>query len=104
MLIEFERGRPIIVDRALYRELAKGVLGLTVEDLRVRAAELAEQKKRDPKSARSSADPPAVDAERQRDVQLRELADQAHRVTLDLGSDLLVILSTVDPLDMRTSA
>jgi hypothetical protein len=26
VLIEFERGRPIIVDRALYRELVKGAI------------------------------------------------------------------------------
>ena len=83
----------------MYRELAKGALKRTVEDLRVRAAELAEQKKRDRESGASRADNPALDAERQRDAQLRELADQAHGVNLDLGSDLLMSLSAVDPLD-----
>ncbi|MGB0092197.1 MAG: hypothetical protein WBP81_06650 [Solirubrobacteraceae bacterium] len=87
----------------MYRELAKGALKRAVEDLRVRAAELAEQKKRDRESGASRADNPAVDAERQRDAQLRELADQAHGVNLDLGSDLLMSLSAVDPLDMNVA-
>ncbi len=41
-----------------------------------------------------------MEAERTRHMRLRELADQAHGVNLDLGSRLLKGLSTVDPLDM----
>lgn len=100
VLIEFERGRPIIVDRALYRELAKDALKRTVEDLRARAADVAEQKKRDRLRGADQPENPAVEVERMRDMRLRELADQAHGVNLDLGSRLLKGLSTVDPFDM----
>ena len=34
VLIEFEHGTPVVVDRALYRELAKGAIVRTVEELR----------------------------------------------------------------------
>ena len=100
VLIEFERGRPIIVDRALYRELAKDALKRTLEDLRGRAAEVAEQKKHDRIRGGRAAVNPAAEAERTRNMRLRGLADQAHGVNLDVGSGLLKGLSTVDPLDM----
>lgn len=100
VLIEFERGRPIVVDCGLYRELAKDAVKRTVEDLRVRAAEAAEQTPRDRKNGRSGSDDPAGDAARERDRRLRELADQAHGVNLDLGAGLLRGLSSVDPADM----
>lgn len=103
VLIEFERGRPIIVDRALYRELAKTALKRAVGDLRVRAAELAEQKKRAGKGAAGRLENPAAEADHRRDEQLRGLAEQAHGVNLDLGSGLLKGLSSVDPLDMNVA-
>lgn len=84
-LIEFERGRPIIVDRSLYRELATAALKRVVEDLRERAAPLAEQKKRARKGSALRFENPAAEADRQRDEQLRGLAEQAHGVNLDLG-------------------
>jgi hypothetical protein len=96
VLIEFERSAPIIVDRALYRELVKVAVRCTVEQLRDKAAALAEQRKQDRRSGRAPADPVAA-ARRERDLQLRELADQAHSVNLDLGQSLLNGLSTVDP-------
>ena len=99
VLIEFERGPPIIVDRGIYRELAKDALKRTVGDLRVRAAEVAEQKKRDRKNGGSRSGDPAGDAARERDRRLRELADEAHGVNLDLGAGLLKGLSSVDPAD-----
>jgi hypothetical protein len=103
VLIEFERGRPIIVDRPLYRELAKAALKRTVEDLRARAADVAEQKKRARLNGATALANPAAEADRRRDERLRELADQAHGVNLDLGWDLLNGLSTVDPLDMNVA-
>jgi hypothetical protein len=39
VLIEFERGTPIICDRSLYRELVKQAITRTVEELRERKAE-----------------------------------------------------------------
>jgi hypothetical protein len=64
VLIEFERGRPIIVDRALYRELAKDALKRTVEDLRARAAAHAEEKKRHRRRNAAHGENDALDAER----------------------------------------
>ena len=87
MLIEFERGRPIIVDRALYRELVKGAIKRTHDDLEAKAATAAQEKK----AARASKQPadPVTAAKRERDAQLRELADQAHGANLDLGHALV---------------
>jgi len=100
VLIEFERGRPIIVDRSLYRELAKAAIARTVIELREKVAALAEEKKKAAKRNGGKPTDPVVEARRERDRQLRELADQAHGVNLDLGAGLLTGLSTVDPSDM----
>jgi hypothetical protein len=97
-LIEFERGRPIMVDRTLYRELVKGASKRTHDELEARAATAAKEKQ----TARASkvpADPVAV-AKRERDAQLRELADQAHGANLDLGHALVHNLAAVDPGDI----
>jgi hypothetical protein len=98
VLIEFERGRPIIVDRTLYRELVKVAIKRTHDELEVKAATAAKE----PKTARANKAPadPVTVARRERDVQLRELADQAHGANLDLGHALVHNLATVDPSDM----
>jgi hypothetical protein len=98
VLIEFERGRPIIVDRSLYRELVKGAVKRTAEELEAKAAAAAQEQKAQ-RAAKAPADPLTV-AKRERDAQLRELADQAHGANLDLGVALLNNLATVDPADM----
>ena len=98
VLIEFERGRPIITDRALYRELAKAAIKRTVEDLRVKATTIAAEKQQQ-RSTKTPADPAQV-AERQRNRELREIADQAHGANLDLGASLLHGLAVVDPDNM----
>jgi ParB/RepB/Spo0J family partition protein len=97
VLIEFERGAGVIVDRALYRELVKGAVKRTVAELSIKAAELAEQRKQERSRGRGTAADPVAHAARERDRELRELADQAHGVNLDLGQSLLNGLSTVDP-------
>jgi hypothetical protein len=102
VLIAFEQGRPIIVERPLYRELVKGALNRTVDELAARAAAAAEQQKRDRRAGKPPADPLTA-ARRERDRQLRELADQAHGANLDLGAALLTGLSTVDPADMNVA-
>jgi hypothetical protein len=45
VLIEFEQGWPIIVDRPLYRELVKGALKRTVDELTASAAAAAEKQR-----------------------------------------------------------
>jgi hypothetical protein len=103
VLIEFERGIGIIVDRALYRELVKGAVRRTVEELRVKAAEVVEQRKQHRSRGARTPEDPVAHATRERDRQLRELADQAHGVNLDLGQGLLNGLSTVDPSSLEVA-
>jgi ParB/RepB/Spo0J family partition protein len=98
VLIEFERGRPIIVDRSVYRELVKGAIMRTHDELETKAAAAADERK----AARSSKAPADLltAAKRDRDAQLRELADQAHGANLDLGASLMTGLAAVDPGDI----
>ncbi len=98
VLIEFQTGRPIIVDRPLYRELVKGAIKRTHDHLHAKATAVAKEKK----TARANQQPadPVTTAKRERDAQLRELTDQAHGPNLDLGHALVHNLTTVDPGDM----
>jgi ParB/RepB/Spo0J family partition protein len=98
VLIEFDGRNPIIVDRDVYRELAKTAISQTVEALRSKVAAATAEKKQSRRTA-TVADPATI-ARRDRDAQLRELADQAHGVNLDLGASLLNGLACVDPADM----
>jgi ParB/RepB/Spo0J family partition protein len=98
VLIEFERGRPIIVDRSFYRELVKSAIKRTHDELQSKAA-VAAQEKKAARSSKTPADPLAV-AKRDRDAQLRELTDQAHGANLDLGAALMNGLAAVDPGDV----
>ena len=101
VLIEFEHGTPVICDRGLFRELAKGAIVRTVEDLRERAA-VAAATKRTGRSSDAPADPLA-DARRERDGRLRAVADNAHAANLDLGVALINGLTVVDPADLNVA-
>ena len=101
MLIEFERGRPIIVDRPLYRELVKTAIKRTHDDLEAKAESAAKDKKAS-RAGKAPADPIAL-AKRERDAQLRELTDQAHGANTDLGHALIHNLTTVDPTDITVA-
>jgi hypothetical protein len=98
VLVEFENARPIIVDRSLYRELSKQAIKRTVEDLRARMAEVAQERK----AARASGRvvDPEAEARRERGRQIRAIAEQAHGANLDLGWGLMNGLAAVDPADM----
>jgi hypothetical protein len=98
VLIELDRSTPIITDRSLYRELCKQAIRRTVEDVRLRAAELAEQRKQG-KAAGRPVDPEA-EARRERGRRMRALAEQAHGANADLGRSLMNGLATVDPASM----
>jgi hypothetical protein len=99
VLIEFDGSwRPIIVDRALYRELVNGAIRRTHDDLEAKAAAAAKAKTTD-RAGTQPADPLTV-AKRERDAQLRELTDQAHGANLDLGHALIHNLTSVDPTDI----
>ena len=98
VLIEFEHGRPIIVDRPLYRELVKEAIKRTHAELEAKATAAAEEKKA-ARGSKRPADPVSV-AKRERDAQLRELTDQAHGANLDLGVSLIHNLAAVEPDDL----
>src|SRR4051794_25301946 len=102
VLIEFDGpGRPIIVDRPLYRELVKTAIKRTHDDLHAKAEAAAKDKQ----AARHSpvASDPVTVAKRERDAQLRELTDQAHGANLDLGHALVHQLASVDPADITVA-
>ena len=98
---EFERGRPIIVDRPRYRELVKTAIKRTHDELDAKATAAAKEKKTT-RSAMEPLDPVSV-AKRERDAQSRELTDQAHGANLDLGHALIHSLTSVDPADMNVA-
>jgi hypothetical protein len=100
VVIEFDRGYPLIVDRALYRELVKQAIARTVDELEVKVAERAAEKKANRGRTADQPADPVVDARREEQCQLRELSERAHGVNLDLGAGLLTGLATVDPSDM----
>jgi hypothetical protein len=99
VLIELERSQPIIVDRPLYRELAKGAVKRTTEQLRVKAA-AAKTEKSSVKAKGGAPSDPVAEARREHGRELRELADQAHGANLDLGGSLLTGAASVDPSSM----
>jgi ParB/RepB/Spo0J family partition protein len=103
VLIESD-GSPVIVDRLLYRELAKQALARSVEELREQAARTAEQRKADKATGREVrvADPVA-EVRREHGRQMRQFAAQAHGVNLDLGWALRNELATVDPDDIAVA-
>lgn len=104
VLVEFERSRPVIVDRGLYRELVKAAVKRTVSELQgrmERAAAEQQQMRAERRDQQASA--PLAHAARERDSTLRELADTAHGANLDLGQSLLDGLSVVDPADLRVA-
>ena len=68
--------------------------------VQIKAADLAERKKQERKRTGGAPIDPIAEAKRERDQQLRELADRAHGVNLDLGACLLSGLSAVDPSDL----
>lgn len=101
VLIEFQGRAPIIVERELYRELAKQAIAQTAAELAAKTAAIAAERKQ-ARTSTTTADPATL-AKRERDTQLRELADQAHGVNLDLGAGLLNELARVDPGDINVA-
>ena len=102
-MIEFERGWPVIVDRSLYRELVKQAIARTVTELEARVAEPAVEKDAQRHAAAELPADPGAEARREEQRAIREIAESAHGVNLDLGASLLTGLSTVDPADMAVA-
>lgn len=98
VLIEIDGSAPIIADRGLYRELCKQAIKRTTEDLRARAAEVAEERRQ--KRAAGRPIDPQAEARRDHGRRIRRLAEQAHGANLDLGRALMNELARVDPESM----
>jgi ParB/RepB/Spo0J family partition protein len=99
VLIELDHGA-IITDRKLYRELVKQALTRSVDEYREKVAAAREVRKTERKAAGAKPADPLADAKRTHREAIRELADQAHGVNLDLGAALINSWSRVDPNDM----
>jgi hypothetical protein len=100
VLLELDRAQ-VILDRGVYRELVKAAVARTVEDLRARAQERAEeQRERKTASGGKRERTPREDADAGHRAQAREFTRRAHTVNLDLGAALLDQLAAVDPDSM----
>jgi hypothetical protein len=96
VLIEFERGAPIVCDRSLYRELAKQAIARTVEELRDRKTK-RDAERAQARTAGGGERTPAQELEADHRATTRELTARAHNTNLDLGAGLLQELAVVDP-------
>jgi hypothetical protein len=103
VLIEFERGAPVIVDRSLYRELAKDGIKTGVEQLREKATTVETERKEARRRTNDTPADPLDEAAQEESRQLREIAERAHGANLDLGTSLLNGLATVDPASIEVA-
>jgi hypothetical protein len=103
VVIEFERGAPLIVDRSLYRELVKQAIARTATEFEARVAERATEQQADGAARAQLPVDPAAQARRDEQRAVRSIAERAHGVNLDIGAGLLNGLATVDPTDMTVA-
>jgi len=99
VLLEFDRGEPIITDRPLYRELAKQAIARTTEELRAAVSKREEEsseRRRQGKRDRT----PREQIEADHRATMRELVGRAHNTNLELGAALRRDLAEVDPEDI----
>jgi ParB/RepB/Spo0J family partition protein len=100
VVIELDHSTPIIVDRPLYRELAKRAIKRSAEELREQAERARTERKQSASRGNGTqSEDPAEHARREHGRRVRELSGQAHGVNLDLGLALMQNLATVDPED-----
>lgn len=88
----------LVLDRDVYRELARQAVARTVDELRTRGQVKAQEKAAARNPARERTPREQLDTEHR--GELREHATRAHGVNLDLGAALLDGLATVDPASM----
>ncbi len=98
VLVEFERGAPIICDRPLYRQLVKQAIARTVDELRERKQARDSERAQARAGGRERTPRDELDAEHR--AALREFTQRAHGVNLDLGAALLRDLAVVAPDDL----
>ncbi len=103
VLIELDRCTPIIVDRPLYRELAKRAIKRVAEELQERAEHAKTERKQTAKERSAQPADPVDDARREHGRRVRELAEQAHGTNLDVGHSLMNNLAVVDPGDITVA-
>ena len=103
VLIELDRCTPIIVDRPLYRELAKRAIKRAAQELQERAEHAKTQRNQTAKERTGQPADPVNEARREHGRCLRELAEHAHGANLDLGWSLMNNLAAVDPGDITVA-
>ena len=101
VLIEFEGARPIIIERSVYRELAKQAIKRHVQTLTDRIRQAQERKATTP-AERAKPSDPLAGAKREHGRAMRALAEQAHTVNTDLGWSLRNGLASVE-IDMNVA-
>jgi ParB/RepB/Spo0J family partition protein len=102
VLLELAGSQPMVIDRGVYRELAKQAIKRYGPYLEARIIEIAASKSDLRAEERATAVPadPAQQAERDHGRQMRHLAEQAHNVNTDLGWSLRNGLSVIDTDDL----
>jgi hypothetical protein len=100
--VEFDHAAPLLTDRGVYREICKQAIARTVTELEDKVARREAERKaqRQLSAANGEPDDPIAAARREEQARLRDLAEQAHGVNLDLGASLLKGLSSVDPTSL----
>lgn len=88
----------LVLDRDVYRQLARQAVARTVDELRTSGQAKAQEKSAARTPARERTPREQLDTEHR--AELREHATRAHGVNLDLGAALLDRLATVDPASM----
>jgi ParB/RepB/Spo0J family partition protein len=85
VLIELAGAQPIVVDRGVYRELAKEAIKRRVGELKDRLADNSASAKADRAAGAAQPVDPVQTARREHGRVMRQLAEQAHNVNTDLG-------------------
>jgi hypothetical protein len=103
VLIELPGAQPVLIDRDVFRELAKQAVKRHVQTLIDRLAEHAQERQSERTERAAAPVDPAQQVNREHGRRMRQLAEQAHNVNTDLGWALRNGLNTVDPSDMTVA-
>jgi hypothetical protein len=94
---------PLVVDRAVFRELAKNAVARTVDELQARVATRAQDKSAGAQGQRQPGAHPARRARHRAPRPDARAHPRAHGVNLDLGAALMTSLASVDPADINVA-
>ncbi len=103
VLLELPGSQPMLVDRGVYRDLAKQAIKRHVQTLTDRVAEQAQERQLQQAERTAGPADPRQEIDREHNRQMRQLAEQAHNVNTDLGWALRNGLNVVDPADLTVA-